>query len=163
MFKRWSLPIAALGLLCGVALPLAARTGWAQSRAVELWVDTRTHQVFTEWGPHRVRLNLPGAITEDQLNREVDEKVQEKTQALQTQLNRQQAVSASLDHRNAALTQQVTAMKPDWKSYAQGFAKNMYIGTVLYGDYGYYSHTAFGPQWTENLNQPGQSQSARTR
>ena len=47
-------------------------------------------------------------------------------------------------------------MKPDWKSYAQGFTKNMYIGTVFYGDYGFYTHTGFGPQWMDNLNQPGQ-------
>ncbi len=156
MSKRWRLPIALLGLLCGLALPMAARTGWAQSRAVELWVDTRTGQVFIRPGPHRVRLNLPGTVTEDQLNREVDERVQEKTQALQTQLNQQEAVSASLDHRNAALTQQVTAMKPDWKSYAEGFAKNMSVGTVTYADYGFYSHTAFGPAWMDNINQPGQ-------
>ena len=156
MFKRWRLPGVAIVLLCGVALPMAARTGWAQSKAVELWVDTRTHQVFTEWGPHRVRLNLPGTITEDQLNREVDERVQEKTAAIQTQLSQQQAASASLAQQNSALTQQVTAMKPDWKSYAQGFAKNMHIGTVTYADYGFYTHTAFGPAWEDNLNQPGQ-------
>ncbi|HEV3447812.1 MAG TPA: hypothetical protein VG099_24460, partial [Gemmataceae bacterium] len=60
MFKRRRLPVLAFILLWGVALPMAARTGWAQSKAVELWVDTRTHQVFTEWGPHRARLNLPG-------------------------------------------------------------------------------------------------------
>ena len=47
-------------------------------------------------------------------------------------------------------------MKPDWKSYAQGFAKNMHIGTVTYADYGYYSHTAFGPSWMDSANQPGQ-------
>jgi hypothetical protein len=135
---------------------MAAGTGRAQSKAVELWVDTRTHQVFTEWGPHRVRLNLPGTITEDQLNREVEEKVQQKTAAIEAQLNRQQAVSASLTQQNSALTQQVTAMKPDWKSYAQGFAKNMYIGTVTYADYGYYSHTGFGPYFMDSLNQPGQ-------
>src|SRR5271156_6544250 len=89
MFKRWRLAIALLGLLCGLAVPMAARTGWAQSRAGELWGDTRTGQVFIRPGPHRVRLNLPGTVTEDQLNREVDERVQEKTQALRTQLNQQ--------------------------------------------------------------------------
>lgn len=135
---------------------MAARTGWAQSKPVELWVDTRTHQVFTEWGPHRMRLNLPGTITADQLNREVDEKVQEKTAAIQTQLSQQQAASASLARQNSALTQQVSAMKPDWKSYAQGFAKNMHIGTVTYADYGFYTHTAFGPSWVDSVNQPGQ-------
>src|SRR5215469_1564952 len=156
MFKQWRLPIAALVLICDLALPMAGGTGWAQSGAVQLWVDTRTHQVFTESGPHRVRLNLPGTLTEDQLNRELEAKVQEKTEAIESQLSKQQAVSASLAGQNSALTQQVTAMKPDWKSYAQGFAKNIYIGTVTYADYGFYSRTAFGPAWEDNLNQPGQ-------
>jgi hypothetical protein len=156
MFGRWKLPSVALLLLLGAALPMITRTGWAQSTPVQLWVDTRTGQVFIRPGAHRVRLNMPGTITEDQLNHEVEEKVDEKTQTLQTQLNRQESVNASLAQQNAALTQQVTAMKPDWKSYAEGFAKNMYIGTVFYGDYGFYTHTGFGPSFVDNLNQPGQ-------
>jgi hypothetical protein len=156
MSKRWRLPIVALVLFCGLAVPLASGIGRAQSTAVQLWVDTRTHQVFTEWAPHRVHLNVPGTITEDQLNREVERKVQEKTEAIQTQLNQQQAVSASLAKQNTALNQQVSAMKPDWKSYAEGFAKHVYIGTVVYADYGFYTHTAFGPSWEDNLNQPGE-------
>jgi hypothetical protein len=143
-------------LLWNLPVPLAAGTAQAQSTAVQLWVDTRTHQVFTEWGPHRVRLALPGTITEDQLNREVEQKVREKTEAIQTRLSHQETVSASLAQQNSALNQQVTAMKPDWKSYAEGFAKHMYIGSVIYADYGFYSHTAFGPAWEDNLNQPGQ-------
>jgi len=156
MFKQWRLPIAALVLICDLALPMAGGTGWAQSGAVQLWVDTRTHQVFTESGPHRVRLNLPGTLTEDQLNRELEAKVQEKTEAIESQLSKQQAVSASLAQQNSALTQQVSAMKPDWKSYAQGFAKYLYIGTVFYGDYAFYTHTGFGPSWVDSSNFPGQ-------
>jgi hypothetical protein len=160
MAKRWRLLSIALFLLGGVALQIAARTAWAQStisnRPVQLWVDTRSGQVFIRPGPHRVRLNLPGTITEDQLNSEVEQKVDEKTQAIQTQLNQQQSVNASLAQQNSALTQQVTAMKPDWKSYAQGFAKHLYIGTVFYGDYGFYTHTAFGPAFLQNQNMPGQ-------
>src|SRR5215472_3884594 len=104
MFKRWRFTIVVLVLLTDVALPMAQRTGWAQTGAVELWVDTRTHQVFTEPGPRRVRLNLFGAITSDELNREVEEKVREKTAAIEARLNRQQAVSASLAGQNSALT-----------------------------------------------------------
>ena len=156
MFKRWRLPSVALFLICGVALPIASRRGWAQSTPVQLWVDTRTHQVFTDGGPHRVRLNMPGTITEDRLHREVDEQVRQKTESMEVKLSKQEQVDASLAQQNAALTQQVTAMKPDWKSYAQGFAKYMYIGTVFYGDYGFYSHTGFGPSWMDNSNFPGQ-------
>jgi hypothetical protein len=160
MSKRWRLFSLALLVLSGMALPLAVGMARAQStisnRPVELWVDTRSGQVFIRPGPHRVRLNMPGTITEDQLNREVEEKVNEKTEAIQTQLNQQKSVNASLAQQNSTLNQQVTAMKPDWKSYAQGFAKNMYIGTVFYGDYAFYTHTGFGPSFIDNINQPGQ-------
>jgi hypothetical protein len=160
MLKRGRILGVALLALSSALLPLLARSARAQSTIgntpVQLWVDTRTGQVFIRPGAHRVRLNMPGTITEDDLNREVDEKVQEKTSAMQTQLNHQESVNASLAQQNAALNQQVTAMKPDWKSYAQGFAKHMYIGTVFYGDYGFYTHTGFGPTWIDNDNFPGQ-------
>src|ERR1700730_2743199 len=156
MLKRLRLRSVALLLLCTAALPIAAQMARAQGMPVELWVDTRTHQVFTEPGRHMGRRHLPGTITEDQLNREVEEKVQEKTQAMQGQMVQQQSVNASLAQQNAALNQQVAKMKPDWKSYAQGFAQNIYIGTVFYGDYAFYTHTAFGPSFIDSQNQPGQ-------
>jgi len=159
MSKRLILRSAAISVLCAAALAIAASMGRAQtadgSQPVALWVDTRTHQVFTEPGRYRIRLSLPGVISRDELNREVEEQVREKTQSMQAELSKQQSVNASLAQQNAALTKDVAQMKPDWKSYAEGFAKNIYIGTVFYGDYGYYTHTGFGPSFIDNLNQPG--------
>jgi hypothetical protein len=163
MMKRWRLAGVALFFMCAAICAVAVKTALAQSAGsvpVELWVDTRSHQVFTEAGPHRVRLNIPGTISRDELNRDIEAKVQEKTQSIQSRLSRQEAVNAALAQQNSALTKQVSAMTPDWKSYADGFAKNLYIGTVLYADYAFYAHTAFGPAFIQNLNQPGQGNNA---
>src|SRR5215472_12509164 len=90
MSKHWRLRSIAFSLLCGVALSVATGIARAQStvssQPVQLWVDTRTGQVFIRPGAHRVRLNMPGMISEDQLNREVEEKVQEKTQSMQSEI-----------------------------------------------------------------------------
>lgn len=125
------------------------------NRPVELWVDTRTGQVFIRPGRHRVRLNMPGAITEDQLNREVEEKVQEKTQAMQGQITQQQSVNASLAQQNAALNQQVAQMTPAWTNFADNFMNKFSLGTLWYFDYAMYTHTSFGPQFLTQINQLG--------
>jgi hypothetical protein len=144
--------------LAAAAGPARAQT--SGSASVSLWVDTRTHQVFTEPGAHRARLNLPGTITQDQLDQQIDEKVRQKTQSMEIELSKQQSINASLAQQNSKLTKDVSEMKPDWKSYAQGFAKNIYIGTVFYGDYAMYAHSGFGPNFIQNQNQPGQGNNA---
>jgi hypothetical protein len=157
--KRRTLQSVALVLLGTAALALAAS---AKARAqstignrLVLWVDTRTGQVFVRPGPHRTRLVAPGTITEDQLQREVDKKVDEKTAAIQQQLERQQTVNTSLAEQNASLTKQVAEIKPAWKNFTEGFASKIYIGTLMYGDYALYTHTSFGPQFLTQTNQPG--------
>jgi hypothetical protein len=156
MFTRRRLKEVEFFLIWTAVFFMATRTISAQSTPVQLYVDARTHQVFTEWAPHRVPLSLPGVISRDELNREVDEQVRQKIQSMEVELNKQQAVNASLAAQNANLSKDVAQMKPDWKSYAQGFGKNLYIGTVFYADYGFYTHTGFGPSWVDNSNFPGQ-------
>ncbi len=55
MKGRWRILLAALGglTLLGFARPLRA-----QNTVTRLWEDTRTHQVFTEPGRHRVPFNF---------------------------------------------------------------------------------------------------------
>jgi signal transduction protein with GAF and PtsI domain len=110
MMRRWRIQAVALALMCAALLaPPGPESVRAQStisnRPVQLWVDTRSGQVFIRPGAHRVRLNMPGVVTEDQLNREVDEKVQEKTQAMEGEITQQHAVNTSLAQQNAALNQ----------------------------------------------------------
>ncbi len=98
---------------------------------------------------------MPGMITEDQLDRQVEEKVQEKTQALQGEITQQQSVNASLAQQNAALNQQVTQMKPAWTNFADNFMNKFSLGTLWYFDYAMYTHPSFGPQFLTQINQPG--------
>ena len=46
-------------------------------------------------------------------------------------------------------------MQPAWHNYLDNFQSKFRIGALAYLDYGYYSHTGFGPQWLENMNPPG--------
>ncbi|HEV3110198.1 MAG TPA: hypothetical protein VGY99_06865 [Candidatus Binataceae bacterium] len=158
--RRWRIQAVALALMCAALMaPPGPEPVRAQStisnRPVELWVDTRSGQVFIRPGAHRVRLNMPGVISEDQLNREVEEKVQEKTQAMQGQITQQQSVNASLAQQNAALNQQVSEMKPAWTNFADNFMDKFSLGTLWYFDYAMYTHTSFGPQFLTQINQPG--------
>jgi hypothetical protein len=158
--RRWRIQAVALALMCAALLaPTGSKPVRAQSTIgntpVQLWVDTRTGQVFIRPGAHRVRLNMPGVITEDQLNREVEEKVQEKTQAMQSQISQQQSVNASLAQQNAALNQQVSQMKPAWTNFADNFMNKFSLGTLWYFDYAMYTHPSFGPQFLTEINQVG--------
>jgi hypothetical protein len=158
--RRWRIQAVALALLCAALIaPRGAEPVGAQSTIgstpVQLWVDTRTGQVFIRPGAHRVRLNMPGVITEDQLNHEVEQKVQEKTQAMEGQIAQQQSVNASLAQQNAALNQQVTEMKPAWTNFADNFMNKFSLGTLWYFDYAMYTHPSFGPQFLTQINQPG--------
>ncbi len=155
--RRWRIQAVALALVCAA---LAAPPGLKRARAqsgtpVQLWVDTRTGQVFIRPGAHRVLLHMPGVITEDRLNREVEEKVQEKTQSMQSQIAQQQSVNASLAQQNATLNQQVAQMKPAWTNFADNFMNKFSLGTLWYFDYAMYTHPSFGPQFLTQINQPG--------
>ncbi len=154
--RRWRIRAVALALLCAALAAPPGKPARAQSSTpVQLWVDTRTGQVFIRPGAHRVRLNMPGVITEDQLNREVEEKVQEKTQSMQSQIAQQQSVNASLAQQNAVLNQQVTQMKPAWSNFADNFMNKFSLGTLWYFDYAMYTHPSFGPQFLTEINQLG--------
>ncbi|HKD69963.1 MAG TPA: hypothetical protein VKB84_24200 [Candidatus Binataceae bacterium] len=158
--RSWWIKAVALALVCaalsGLVKPATARAqSTISSTPVQLWVDTRTGQVFIRPGAHRVRLNMPGVITEDQLNREVEEKVQQKTQAMQSEIVQQQSVNASLAQQNANLNQQVSQMKPAWTNFADNFMNKFSIGTLWYFDYAMYTHPTFGPQFLTQINQPG--------
>jgi hypothetical protein len=81
--------------------------------------------------------------------------VQEKTQTMQSEIQQQQSVNASLAAQNAALNQQVTQMKPAWTNFADNFMNKFSLGTLWYFDYAMYTHPSFGPQFLTQINQVG--------
>ena len=74
-------------------------------------------------------------ISPKSVEREVDEKVDEKTQAMQARDN-----PAEVGQRLAGrvttpqLNQQVTEMKPAWTNFADNFMNKFSLGTLWYFD-----------------------------
>jgi hypothetical protein len=146
MKGRWRFLLAALG---GLTLLGSARPLRAQNTVTRLWEDTRTHQVFTEPGRHRVPFNFVSGVSADEIEQKVEEKVHDQVRAAAAENATQER------YDNAQLTKQVADMQPAWKSYVDNFSDKLKIGTLVYLDYSAYPHTGFGPQQNENLNPPG--------
>jgi hypothetical protein len=86
------------------------------------------------------------------IERQVEQKVEAKTH---DQLESVQQSNAQLEQQNATLTQQVSEMQPGWQSYLDNFQDKIRIGTLLYGDYRFYTNTGFQPQELTQLTNPG--------
>jgi hypothetical protein len=146
---RWIIGLAALGsmLLLADARSSYAQNGLSVPQTTTLWVDESTGQLFVRPGHGRVPMTI-GASPE-QLQQQIQQQTSEKVQAAVAQSEAQQHAD------NVKLAQQVAAMQPAWHSYLDNFQSKFRIGALAYLDYGYYSHTGFGPQWLENMNPPG--------
>jgi len=145
-----------LAFMCAAAL-LPSRASAQLSgglTAQQLWVDPATGQVFIRPGRNRVPLTITGAggPTSAQIDQQVQQQVDTKMQAAESQFQAQQN---QLVASNQQLQAQVTQMNTGWKSYMDNWGSKVKIGTLLYGDYALYTHTSYGPQFLENLNPPG--------
>jgi len=142
--------ITAVGVAAFPAQRVAAQV--AGAAPVRLWVDQRTGQVFVRPGSGRVPLSLTTA-DESTIEQQVEQKVQARTDA-QIKAQVQQS-AAQLQEQNQVLARQVTEMQPAWKSYLDNFQDKFRLGTVIYGDYRFYTNTGFQPSEQENLTNPG--------
>ena len=122
------------------------------SSGVKLWVDQRTGQVFVRPGRGRVPLSLSTADS-GAIEQQVEQKVQARTDA-QIKAQVQQS-AAQLQEQNQVLAQQVNQMQPAWKSYMDEFHDKFRLGTVIFGDYRFYTNTGFQPYEQDNLTNPG--------
>jgi hypothetical protein len=151
MKTRWKVVLAALGSLALVAgaQPLRAQDESMAPKATTLWVNEKTGQVFIRPGRGRVPMNFGGGVDAEEIERRVEEKTQDRVRAAIAETRAQEQVD------NAAVQKQVDQIKPAWTSYVSNFQNKFRIGALAYLDYGLYTHTGFGPQFTENLNPPG--------
>jgi hypothetical protein len=152
MKGRWKVVMAALGSLAFVAgaQPLRAQDDSMTPRhTTTLWVNEKTGQVFVRPGKGRVPMNLGGGVDAEEIERRVEEKTQDRVRAAIAETRAQEQVD------NAAAQKQLDQIKPAWTSYVTNFQNKFRIGALAYLDYGLYTHTGFGPQFTENLNPPG--------
>ncbi len=121
--------------------------------ATKLWVDSKTGQVFVRPGKGRVPFTLGGPVDQRAIEQNVEQKVEARTNdQIKTQV---QQSAAQLQEQNQVLAQQVNEMQPAWKSYTDDFRDKIRLGTVLFGDYRFYTNTGFQPQEQENLSNLG--------
>jgi len=146
---------AALTLLSVAITPLTASAD--EGRAVTLYADQSTGQVFMKPCRRCVRLGtyVPAGSTA-----EIERKVEMKTRA---QLEADHAqMQAELQNKqlqqqqwNAEMAKQVSEIQPFAREFGDRWFKKISVGTLIYGDYGYWTHAGFGPQFLTQQNWPG--------
>ena len=150
---------AALTLSAVAITPMPARS--ADGRAITLYTDPASGQVFTKRCKQCVRLGeyIPAGSTQE-IERKVERRVTQQTQsnwirnALRCRLRKRSARPSS------------SSGTPRWPSRSRRFSrsrrefgdrwyKKISIGTLVYAEYRYYSHTGFGPQFLTQQVWPG--------
>jgi len=150
---------AALTLGAVAITPTPARS--ADGQAITLYTDPASGQVYTKRCKHCVKLGeyIPAGSTEE-IERKVEQRVNEKTQA---QLDQERAAmqadeaakQAQQQQWNAEMAKQVSEIQPFAREFGDRWFKKISIGTLVYADYRYYSHTGFGPQFLTQQVWPG--------
>lgn len=159
---RRTIRVVALSML-GAAMMLSAvamtpRPAGSQERgSIMLYTDPSTGQVFTKRCKRCVRLGeyVPAGSTE-----EIERRVERRTQA---QLNEERAAmeaeaaqrAAQQQQWNAEMAKQVGEIQPFAQEFGDRWYKKISVGTLIYADYRYYSHTGFGPQFLTQQTWPG--------
>lgn len=163
---RRTIRMVTLSML-GAALMLSAvamspRPAWSDGgRAITLYTDPDTGQVFTKRCKHCVRLGqyIPAGSTEE-IERKVERRVNLKTQQ---QLDQERAAmeaeeaqrQAQQQQWNAEMAKQVSTIQPFAQEFGDRWYKKISVGTLIYADYGYFTHTGFGPQFLTQQFWPG--------
>ena len=152
--------LAAALMLGAVAMtPRLARS--TEVQAITLYTDPGSGQVFTKRCKHCVKLGeyIPAGSTEE-IEQKVERRVNQQTQQ---QLEQERAAmqaeeaqrQAQQQQWNAEMAKQVSQIQPFAQEFGDRWFKKISIGTLIYGDYGYFTHTGFGPQFLTQMNWPG--------
>jgi hypothetical protein len=150
-----SMLVAALTLSAVAITPMP---GWSQDGgAITLYTDPGTGQVFTKRCKRCIRL---GAYVPADSTREIERKVERHTQQ---QLDEQRAAMQAEDAQrqaqqqewNAEMAKQVSEIQPYAVEFGDRWYKKISFATLIYGDYRYYTHTGFGPQFLTQETWPG--------
>ena len=150
---------AALTLGAVAITPMPARS--AQVGTITLYTDPGSGQVYTKRCKRCVKLGeyIPAGSTE-----EIEQKVERRvTQQTQQQLDQERAAmqadeaakQAQQQQWNAEMAKQVSEIQPFAREFGDRWYKKISIGTLVYADYRFYSHTGFGPQFLTQQVWPG--------
>ncbi len=150
---------AALTLGAVAIAPTPARS--AEVKAVTLYTDPASGQVYTKRCKRCVKLGeyIPAGSTEE-IERKVEQRVTQQTQA---QLDQERAAmqadaaakQAQQQQWNAEMAKQVSEIQPFAREFGDRWFKKISIGTLVYADYRFMSHTGFGPQFLTQEVWPG--------
>ena len=129
---------------------------YSRSKSLTLWVDSKTGQLFTRPGKGRRPFIIPAAgVDTSTIERQVDQKVEQKTQALEQTQQEMKADLAKTTQQTQEVSTEMAQVKPAWQDYIDNFKNKFRVGTLVYADYRFYSHTGFGPQELTQINAPG--------
>ena len=152
--------IAAVAMLGAVMLAAGIRPALAQDyskpKTLTLWVDSKTGQLFTRPGKGRKAFIIPAAgIDTGEIENHVEQKVEQKTQALEQSQQQMSADLAKTTQQTQEVSTEMAEVKPAWQDYIDNFKNKFRLGTLVYSDYRFYTHTGFGPQELTQINAPG--------
>ncbi|MGC1192850.1 hypothetical protein [Candidatus Binatus sp.] len=150
---------AALMLSAVAMTPRLARS--TEVQAITLYTDPGSGQVYTKRCKHCVRMGeyIPAGSTE-----EIEQKVERRvSQQTQQQMDQERAAmqaeeaqrQAQQQQWNAEMAKQVSTIQPFAQEFGDRWYKKISIGTLVYADYRYYTHTGFGPQFLTQQVWPG--------
>jgi hypothetical protein len=153
--------VGAAAMLSSVAVtPMIAYS--AAARAVTLYTDQSTGQVFTKPCRRCVRLGdyVPaGSATE--IERRVEMKTQQQLDqeraAMKAEFDAKQATAQQQQQQwNAEMAKQVSEIQPFAREFGDRWYKKISVGTLVFADYRFMSHTGFGPAFLDTPQQwPG--------
>jgi hypothetical protein len=147
---------AAMTLSAVVLTPRLA--GSSEVRSVTLYTDPASGQVFTKRCKRCVRLGeyVPAGSTQE-IERKVERHTQQQLDQERAAMEAEEAQrQAQQQNWNAEMAKQVGEIQPYAQEFGDRWYKKISVGTLVYGNYGFWSHTGFGPQFQDgNMNWPG--------
>ena len=155
---RRTIPMIALSAL-GAALMLwsiaitSVTAAAAEGSSVTLYADQNTGQVFMKPCRRCVRLGtyVPAGSTEE-IERKVEMKTRAQLEADHAQMQAElQSRQLQQQQWNAEMAKQVSEIQPFAREFGDRWYKKISLGLLMYGYYGYWSHTGFGPQFQDGV------------
>ena len=158
---RWKSSLAAAMattmLATMTAYPL---TAMAQSaKGIMMYEDTKTGAFYSKPGKNRIAVGRLILGTEEAapptaaaVREQVDAAVKKHDDELRAEFMQNQT---TLLQKNNELSKQVAEIKPAWTDYMDNFKNKFRLGTLIYADYRFYSHTTYQPQEMVEVNNPG--------
>ncbi len=159
---RRTIRIVALSMV-GAAMTLSAvvltprLAVGSEVRSITLYTDPASGQVFTKRCKRCVRLGdyVPAGST-DEIERKVERRTQQQLDQEHAAMEAEEAQRQTQQQQwNAEMAKQVGEIQPYAQEFGDRWYKKISVGTLIYADYRYYTHTGFGPQFLTQQVWPG--------